>query len=72
MRTSGKGRTKLNVEKAHEIRRESRENPNATPDSLGKKYGVSITTIKAIIKGRLWKEQESGDSTRYERTSSTA
>jgi transposase len=55
MKRSGRPRTKLTEDKVRQIRRESQQDPNATIDQLGKKYGVSITTITAIVKGKIWK-----------------
>jgi len=56
VRRNSRPRTKLSLEAANKIRRESQENPTATPDHLGRKYGVSITTITAVLKGKIWKQ----------------
>lgn len=56
MKRSGRPRKKLTFEQVQEIRRDSQGNPDVTLDRLGRKYGVSITTISAIVKGKTWKQ----------------
>jgi Mor family transcriptional regulator len=47
---------KLDADAVRSIRREWEHCEGTNRNSLGKKYRVSISTIDAIVKRRIWKE----------------
>lgn len=51
-----KRRSKLDDAKAKLIREEWEKNPRPNSNQLGKKYGVSVSTIEAVIKRKTWRE----------------
>ncbi|HYG99463.1 MAG TPA: hypothetical protein VD837_10065 [Terriglobales bacterium] len=46
---------KLTAETVREIRSQS-SSATSTPEQLGKKYGVSVSTIKAVLNRATWKD----------------
>ena len=46
---------KLSVETVRCIRQEWKTAAEPNRDLLGKKYGVSISTIDAIVRNKIWK-----------------
>jgi hypothetical protein len=51
-----RNKRKLKIEIVRSIRRDWMSDPRPNRNSLGKKYGVSISTIEAIIRHKIWKD----------------
>jgi hypothetical protein len=45
---------KLTAEKVRQMRSEWAVTPHPNANQFGKKYGVSISTIKAAVSGKTW------------------
>jgi hypothetical protein len=55
-RHSNSKKYKLDPDTVRSIRRDWASSPGPNRDALGKKYRVSISTIDAIVKRKIWKD----------------
>jgi hypothetical protein len=53
-----RAQSKLDELAVRQIRAESAASLSVNVEQLGKKYGVSVSTIKAVLNRRTWKEVE--------------
>ncbi len=53
-----RAQNKLNVIAVRQIRAEGAASLGVNVEQLGKKYGVSVSTIKAVLNRRTWKDVE--------------
>ncbi len=51
-----KRKKKLTVEAVKIIRRDWQNAPRPSSDQLGKQYGVSVSTIDAVVRGKTWRK----------------
>jgi hypothetical protein len=51
-------KAKLNESAVRQIRTEWTATPQPNAEKLGKKYGVSVSTIKAVLSRKTWKNVE--------------